>query len=126
MTHIGDAQLQDFQSSLIDSFEQCRQHLVDIIEHSSTPLLATKLQKISSDELLDLASTTELLSNTPDISKIKNIDAALTNIEIGIYGICADCEEDIEIAQLKLNPTQQRCPLCDAKYKKQKYNNYKL
>lgn len=126
MTHIADAQLQDFQSSLILSFEQCRQHLVDIVECSSTPLLAIKLQKISSDELLDLASTTELLSNAPDISKIKKIDAALTNIEIGIYGICADCEENIEIAELKLNPTQQRCPLCEAKYKKQKYNNYKL
>jgi len=126
MTHIGDAQLQDLQSSLINSFEQCSQHLVDIAKHSKTPQLATKLQNISSDELLDLAGATELLSNTLDFSKIKNIDAALTNIEIGIYGICADCEENIEIAQLKLNPAQQRCSLCDAKYKKQKYNKYKL
>ena len=57
--------------------------------------------------------------------KIKNIDAALNNIDIGMFGLCSDCEEPIESERLHKNPAVQRCLSCESGYNKQKHNHYK-
>jgi RNA polymerase-binding transcription factor DksA len=47
-------------------------------------------------------------------------------MQIGIYGLCADCEKELTFEQLQHDPSRQRCLVCENKYQKQRYNNYKL
>ena len=87
---------------------------------------AVYTQKLSVDDLLELAVKMETPSITHKISALKSIDAALNNIQIGLYGLCADCEEQIELERLNNAPTNQRCLACQNIYEKQKHNEYKL
>jgi RNA polymerase-binding transcription factor DksA len=40
------------------------------------------------------------------------LEAAVSQIEIGQYGYCCDCEEEISKEQLELDPATQRCKKC--------------
>ncbi|MDP4534951.1 hypothetical protein Q3O60_01960 [Alkalimonas collagenimarina] len=44
--------------------------------------------------------------------RLEAIQAALSQMEIGLYGICCDCEAKIELDRLDADPTEQRCKIC--------------
>jgi DnaK suppressor protein len=46
------------------------------------------------------------------INQIRDIEAATTRIRENVFGICADCEEDIPFERLKAYPTARRCVPC--------------
>ncbi|MCG6200594.1 TraR/DksA family transcriptional regulator [Psychromonas antarctica] len=129
MQHISEAQLNQYQQSLLNSFDKLRHEMTDILmrsNHTSHNLAANKLEKLASDDLLDMAIKIEIPSISHKISAMRSIDAALNNIAIGLYGLCADCEDEIDIQRLNNEPTTQRCLTCEKLYQKQKYNDYKL
>lgn len=47
--------------------------------------------------------------------RLEQVQAAISQIKLGIYGICADCEAIIEAHRLEQDPASQRCQRCDAK-----------
>lgn len=47
--------------------------------------------------------------------RLEQVQAAISQIKLGIYGICADCEAVIEAERLKQDPATQRCEACDKK-----------
>lgn len=47
--------------------------------------------------------------------RLEQVQAAISQIRLGIYGICADCEEVIETERLQQDPASQRCSACDKK-----------
>lgn len=44
--------------------------------------------------------------------QLQKIDSALSRIEAGEYGYCVICDEEINIARLKIEPTSTRCMGC--------------
>ncbi|MBQ9406409.1 MAG: RNA polymerase-binding protein DksA [Desulfovibrio sp.] len=46
---------------------------------------------------------------------IRKIQAALTRIDDGTYGICEECGEDISVPRLKARPVTRLCINCKAK-----------
>ena len=42
-------------------------------------------------------------------ARLMEIDAALTRIELGTYGLCRVCKEEIEEARLRANPAAVTC-----------------
>ncbi|MDA8142079.1 MAG: RNA polymerase-binding protein DksA [Desulfobacteraceae bacterium] len=46
---------------------------------------------------------------------IKKINAALTKIEEGSFGICENCGEEISLARLKVRPVASHCIQCKTK-----------
>ncbi|TCI01545.1 hypothetical protein EZV61_17680 [Corallincola luteus] len=48
--------------------------------------------------------------------KLEGIAAAQQQIELGLYGICSDCESPITLERLLQEPSQQRCGICEAKF----------
>ena len=46
---------------------------------------------------------------------IRKIQAAITRIDDGTYGICEECGDDISIARLKARPVTRLCINCKAK-----------
>ncbi|GAA5219333.1 TraR/DksA family transcriptional regulator [Corallincola platygyrae] len=49
--------------------------------------------------------------------QLERIAAAQEQIELGLYGICSDCESPISLERLLQDPSQQRCGVCEARYK---------
>ena len=50
--------------------------------------------------------------------KIRKIEKALEDIEIGEYGICRHCGEDIAVKRLKANPVARHCIACKSSMEK--------
>lgn len=48
--------------------------------------------------------------------QLTQLDAAICQLDIGLYGLCADCEAEIEAHRLSVNPLEQRCTQCAADY----------
>ena len=46
------------------------------------------------------------------INQIRDIEAATTRLRENVYGICAECAEDIPFERLKAYPTAKRCVPC--------------
>jgi len=46
---------------------------------------------------------------------LRNIEAALTRIDDGDYGLCRDCDEPIHPKRLEFDPTALRCIECASK-----------
>ena len=46
---------------------------------------------------------------------IRKIQATITRIDDGTYGICEECGDDISIARLKARPVTRLCINCKAK-----------
>ena len=129
MSAISEIQLTQFKTKLLDSVIQLRADISYILQnstHTSHHLVASQLQKLCNDKFLDLLLKIELPLIAHKTDKIKNIDAALNNLDIGMFGSCSDCEEPIEAERLNENPTIQRCLSCENSYSKQKHNLYKL
>lgn len=47
---------------------------------------------------------------------LKQIDSAIKLVELGRYGSCEDCGEEIGLARLKARPTASRCIDCQSDY----------
>lgn len=85
-------------------------------------LHAQPLSKLSPDARL--ASLTRLIEwmtanehTHPSLFKrLMRLDAAYCQLELGLYGLCADCEVEMETERLSQDPTLQRCTPCDVKY----------
>jgi len=44
--------------------------------------------------------------------RLRDVINALEKIEKGTYGICANCNQEIEIERLRANPSARRCVKC--------------
>lgn len=53
-----------------------------------------------------------------DADELARIDAALTRMDEGRYGICVDCDNDIPLARLQAQPAAARCIVCQEQYEK--------
>ncbi|MCX8111050.1 MAG: TraR/DksA family transcriptional regulator [Syntrophorhabdaceae bacterium] len=47
-----------------------------------------------------------------DIKLLKEIDSAIDKINSGTYGICEECEEEINEKRLEVNPVARYCINC--------------
>ena len=45
-------------------------------------------------------------------ARIKMIDAALTRLDAGDYGFCVECDEQIPVKRLEVDPATPRCIAC--------------
>ncbi len=66
-------------------------------------------------ELIDLMSEAKL-RDEPVFIKLAQLDAAMCQLDIGLYGLCSDCEAEIEVSRLNANPLEQRCTSCSTRY----------
>ncbi|TMO72091.1 conjugal transfer protein TraR [Pseudoalteromonas sp. S3776] len=46
------------------------------------------------------------------VNRLAKLEAAISQIDIGQYGYCCDCEEAIAEHLLKQDPATQRCEMC--------------
>jgi RNA polymerase-binding transcription factor len=64
--------------------------------------------------LADVETHASLIENAEN--KVRRIDTALTQLEQGDYGICANCGEEIPLARLEAVPFAIYCVDCQAEF----------
>lgn len=56
---------------------------------------------------------------TPELDaknrRLEQLQAALSQMDMGLYGLCCDCDARIERELLTADPARQRCQRCEAK-----------
>lgn len=129
MQHICQSQIDQFKHTLLEKLHLVRTEIAKSLS-SSTELMhqqqAKNLPMLTTDELLDLAENCNLTIINDKAKDLRCIDATLNNIEIDMFGLCSDCEEEIEYQQLLKDPTTQRCQRCELKYESQINKGFKL
>ncbi|WP_137297945.1 TraR/DksA C4-type zinc finger protein [Psychromonas sp. SP041] len=129
MHQITSEQQQLLQQNLLAEFMQLKEKVKVRLTASSKQYLNDLVKDVdtmNADTLIDSLIHSESHSLNLYKTQIQNIDAALQGIELGLYGLCSDCEVEIEIEELFKCPTKQRCTACEIKYQQQKVKGYKL
>ena len=67
---------------------------------------------------------------TPELQQKSNrlelVQAALSQMDMGLYGLCSDCESRIERELLQKDPARQRCAACERIHREQKQPSHRL
>lgn len=79
-----------------DSFKVDKEELVDDNDHASLLLNQMLVEKL----------------RTRKLDYLRKVDYALKKIESGRYGVCEECEEEIELRRLELSPVTKLCVRC--------------
>ncbi|MFM2483408.1 TraR/DksA family transcriptional regulator [Celerinatantimonas sp. YJH-8] len=78
------------------------------------------LEYMARADFVDYICAIDSAALEPFRIQLRRIDAALCQYEIGLYGMCSDCEEPIEKQRLEIDPCTQRCEKCEAKHQAKK------
>jgi len=104
-------QLQAERQSLVELLKRLRGGDVDRTEASQVHfgLVEDSREQAATDRELEFAM------DEHETAAIRAIDVALTRIENGIYGECADCGVDIPVERLQASPQALCCIKCQEK-----------
>lgn len=123
ITNKGDflrkSEIEYFKNLLI----QRKSQILENLRNSSDGIEDMRNSGASDDaDYANIASDINLEASLSVSSKIEldDINRALNKIELGTYGICEMCEDDINIARLKIKPQTKFCITCREILEKQK------
>ena len=85
--------------------------------------LAGQVHDLEEESVADLLVDLGLAIIDLHISEIRDIEAALRRINVGAYGTCIDCDDEVEIDRLRAFPTAKRCLPCQANYERNHAGN---
>lgn len=80
---------------------------------------------LSLAELIDKLAQTPLAEH-PLFCRLNKLDAAFCQLDLGLYGLCSDCEAEIESERLSQDPTEQRCTSCAEHYQHEHRHELRL
>jgi len=129
MQAITIKQQQLIQQNLLSEFAQLKEKVKIRLATSSKPYLNDLVEHVdtmNADTLIDSLIHCESHSLNLYKKQIQSIDAALQGMELGLYGLCSDCETELGASSLFKCPTKQRCNCCETKYQQQKVKGFKL
>lgn len=80
--------------------------------------LADRVGDFEERSVADLLTDIDLSEIDRDVRELKDIEAALTRIAEGVYGVCVDCEEPISFERLEKLPSAARCHDCQERFER--------
>ena len=92
------------------------------------PEMQTKLMdqlNYSLCELIQIMTEVHLCEH-PLFFELMRLDAARCQLEIGLYGVCSDCENEIEPERLAADRLEQRCLRCSHHFSQQHRQELRL
>ncbi|WOT06414.1 TraR/DksA family transcriptional regulator [Shewanella youngdeokensis] len=96
-----------------------------ISAHPEIQTMLTDQHDYSLCELIEKMTQANLCDH-PLFLKLMRLDAARCQLEIGLYGVCCDCEATIEAELLIADPLEQRCSNCNNQFKREHRQELRL
>jgi RNA polymerase-binding transcription factor DksA len=93
------------RAQMLEEIQQLRLQIVQYIQQEHQP-------EFGNLELLQQWLTPELKNKA---MRLEALLAAISLMDMGLYGLCCDCEQRIERELLLRDPARQRCQHCSAK-----------
>ena len=81
-------------------------------------LLADRVRDVGDESLADLIVDLDLADTDRDLDELRDVDAALTRMNLGTYGTCLQCGTPIPLERLAAYPTAKRCQPCQRMHEK--------
>ncbi|MDT8419813.1 MAG: TraR/DksA family transcriptional regulator [Desulfuromonadales bacterium] len=111
-----------------EQLDAARQSLLEMREELVTDSLkayaaSQELGKDGVPDIGDMSSnsyTQEVLMNLSETqrARVRDIDAALERMDMGVYGLCARCEEEIPARRMEVRPFSRYCVECKSEVEK--------
>ncbi|MFI4940091.1 MAG: TraR/DksA family transcriptional regulator [Burkholderiales bacterium] len=92
------------------------------LHHSDDPdklALVNHLDEVDDWVEADLLNDTDIAQLNHELAELRDIDAALSRIKRGVYGICKECGESISSERMSANITAEYCLDCQEEFEKQ-------
>lgn len=80
--------------------------------------LAGRVHDSGDEAVADLLADLDVVRIDRQVTEIRRIEAALRRIDMGSYGMCRDCGDDIGNERLESQPDAERCVTCQEQYEK--------
>lgn len=103
---------QDLQQPLNNEFILLTQELKNKIRINSLITDPADVEKAELSDLIMMAKASFIPALFDTAMRLEKVDAAVCSFKLGMYGLCADCEEEIEWCDLEKDPAQPRCKAC--------------
>jgi len=101
----------EIHQELLDSDEE---HYID---------LAGQVHDLEEESVADLLIDLGLAIIDMHIGELRDIESALRRMDVGAYGVCIDCDDDMEVDRLIAFPTAKRCLLCQENFERNHAGN---
>jgi len=115
---IDEKTIQTLKSALIKEKLELENNLAAIAKpvNKATGDYTTSFEDIGPDREDNASEVEQYSDNLPvEITlekKLQDIIEALDRMEKGNYGVCANCNQEIDIERLKINPSAKTCVKC--------------
>ena len=119
-------QLGELKSRLEERHRQLRKEIREELLASDEEHyidLAGQVHDLEEESVADLLVDLGLAIIDMHVNEIRDIEAALRRIHVGAYGVCIECDDDLEIDRLRAFPTAKRCLPCQANYERNHAGN---
>ena len=80
--------------------------------------LAVRSHRDETDDeaVVEAMDALEIASTARDATELAAIDRALQRLDTPDFGVCIDCDAEIEVARLMAEPTALRCTACQQRF----------
>ncbi|MGB0212214.1 TraR/DksA family transcriptional regulator [Algiphilus sp.] len=115
------SQLEAFETTLSRRLAQLRDEVRATIERSGderAQSVADQVTDLKDTAFASMAADLDLADIERDATEIRDIDAALTRLAEGHFGICVDCGDAIPAARLNAYPSAARCVACQEQFER--------
>jgi RNA polymerase-binding transcription factor DksA len=110
------AQLKSALRSRLDALlKEVRQDLLTS-DDDRAALLADRVRDVGDESLADLIIDLDLADTDRDLEELRDVEAALSRVTLGTYGMCMDCGGPIPFDRLGAQITAKRCEACQRHY----------
>jgi len=117
MTTLNKEQLDNIKKYLKDRHNELRDEIREELLRSDEEHyidLAGNVHDAGEESVADMLADLNIARLDRQVNEIRQIEAAQLRIATGNYGICIDCEDDIDIARLQNTPYVERCVRCQS------------
>ena len=113
MKHAQEQRFEGLRQLLLRQREETMARVRSIANNQNSEGLSTPGDEMDvARSLADVETHASLIENAEN--KVRRIDSAFVQLELGDYGICANCGEEIPLARLEAVPFAIYCVDCQA------------
>ena len=109
----------EFKARLKERFNDLREEIrLELLRSDNQHFidLAGQVHDLEEESVADLLVDIDLAIVDMHVDEIRKIDQALMRIAERCYGICIDCEDEIDVERLMAYLTAERCTRCQTAY----------
>ncbi len=102
--------------------EEIRQELLASDEEHYIDL-AGQVHDLEEESVADLLVDLGLSIIDMHINELRDVEAALRRIHVGAFGVCIECDDELDLARLRAFPTAKRCLMCQENFERNHVGN---